>query len=61
MNQAEPDVALIEDKFAVAQVSLYIFSALQIVVALATATGAVPLGIASDATTAGGQRIGGLE
>jgi len=46
---------MIEDKFAVAQVVLYVFAVLQIVVALATATGGVPLGVAAEATTV--QRI----
>jgi hypothetical protein len=51
MSQAEPDAAAIEHKFAVAQVVLYVFAVLQILVALATATGGVPLGIAAEATT----------
>jgi len=51
MNHPKLDTALIEDKFAVAQVVLYMFAVLQIVVALATATGGVALGIAADATT----------
>ena len=51
MNGAELDAAMIEDRFAVAQVVLYVFAVLQIVVGLATATGGVPLGIAAEATT----------
>jgi hypothetical protein len=50
MNQAKVDVIMVEDKFPVAQVALYVFSVLQIVVALATAMGGVPLGIAAEDT-----------
>lgn len=50
MSPAERDAAMAEDNFAVAQVVLYVFAVLQIVVALATATGGVPLGIAAEAT-----------
>jgi hypothetical protein len=42
---------LIKDKFAVAQVALYLFAILQIVAALMTVTGAVPLGIDAQAST----------
>lgn len=40
-----------KDRFAVAQVALYIFAILQVVVALMTAVGSVPLGIAPQAST----------
>lgn len=40
-----------KDRFAVAQIALYIFAILQVVVALMTAVGAVPLGINPQAST----------
>lgn len=40
-----------KDHFAVAQVALYIFAILQIVIVLMTATGGVPLGLSSQAST----------
>ena len=50
MNRTLLDETLVEDNFAVAQVALYLFAILQCVVALMTATGAVPLGIAAGAS-----------
>lgn len=51
MNKREFDGAVIEDKFAVAQVALYLFAILQVVILLMTATGGVPLGIGPQAST----------
>lgn len=51
MKQTGLDITMIEGKFAVAQVVLYVFSVLQVVVALATATGGMPLGTAGEVTT----------
>jgi hypothetical protein len=50
MNRTLLDETIVEDNFAVAQVALYLFAILQCVVALMTATGAVPLGIAAGAS-----------
>jgi hypothetical protein len=51
MNEAEFNVAVIEEKFAAAQVMLYVFSVLQVVAALATGLGAMPAGVAAEAST----------
>jgi hypothetical protein len=51
MNEAEFNVAVIEDKFAAAQVMLYVFSVLQVVAAFATALGTMPAGVAAEAST----------
>jgi hypothetical protein len=51
MNRTTFDEATIKDNFAVAQVALYLFAILQVVVALMTTTGAVPLGISPQAST----------
>jgi hypothetical protein len=51
MNQTVPEHALVEDRFAVAQVALYLFAILQVVAILMTVTGAVPLGIVPEAST----------
>ncbi|KFX63435.1 hypothetical protein [Paraburkholderia fungorum] len=51
MNRTTFDEATIKDNFAVAQVALYLFAILQVVISLMTATGAVPLGIAPQAST----------
>jgi hypothetical protein len=50
MNQAKLDAAMTEDKFAAAQVMLYVFSVLQVVVALGAAIGAVPTGAVEVST-----------
>ncbi|HDR9582058.1 TPA: hypothetical protein QDC22_000618 [Burkholderia stabilis] len=55
MNETWSNDDIIKDHFAVAQVALYIFAILQVVVLLMTVTGAVPLSIALDAPPA--QRI----
>ncbi|WP_163012937.1 hypothetical protein [Burkholderia stabilis] len=49
MNETWSNDDIIKDHFAVAQVALYIFAILQVVVLLMTVTGAVPLSIALDA------------
>ncbi|MCP3706220.1 hypothetical protein M3I54_04345 [Paraburkholderia sp. CNPSo 3274] len=51
MNEPELGRVAVEDNFAVAQVALYLFAILQVVLTLMTATGAVPLGIAAQAST----------
>lgn len=51
MNTEWPDNDVVADKFAVAQVALYIFAILQVVVALMTASGAISLGLAPQAST----------
>jgi hypothetical protein len=51
MNRTTFDAITTKDNFAVAQVALYLFAILQVVMALMTATGAIPLGIAPQALT----------
>jgi|SRR5471032_1287287 hypothetical protein len=51
MNRTAINEVTVKDNFAVAQVALYLFAILQAVVALMTATGAVPLGFAPQAST----------
>jgi hypothetical protein len=51
MNRTTFDEATIKDNFAVAQVALYLFAILQVVIALMTATEAVPLGNTPQAST----------
>lgn len=51
MNGTAVDEVTVKDNFAVAQVALYLFAILQVVVALMTITGAVPLGISQQAST----------
>src|SRR6202012_3891171 len=50
MNRTIFDEVPVKDNFAVAQVALYLFAILQVVLALMTVMGAVPLGIASEAS-----------
>lgn len=51
MNRTTINEVTVKDNFVVAQVALYRFAILQAVVALMTATGAVPLGVAPQAST----------
>lgn len=51
MTDSAPDYRPDKDRFAVAQVALYLFAILQCVVALMTIFGAVPVGIAPQAST----------
>ena len=50
MNRTIFDEIPIKDNFAVAQVALYLFAILQMVLALMTVMGVVPLGIAPEAS-----------
>lgn len=51
MNEAWSNEDLTKDHFSVAQVALYIFAILQIVIVLMTVTGGVPLGLGPQAST----------
>jgi hypothetical protein len=51
VNETTSNKSPIKDNFAVAQVALYLFAILQVVLALMTASGAIPLGIAAQAST----------
>jgi hypothetical protein len=51
MNEAALENQIVKDRFAVAQVALYLYAILQVVVALTTAAGAVPIGILPQAST----------
>lgn len=51
MSEAWSNDDVTKDHFAVAQVALYIFAILQIVIVLMTLTGGVPLGLGPQAST----------
>lgn len=51
MNGIKFDEVTAKDNFAVAQVALYLFAILQVVAALMTLSGAIPLGVAPQAST----------
>ena len=51
MSEVWSNESVAKDHCAVAQVAIYIFAVLQVVVALMTESGAVPLGIAPQAST----------
>lgn len=51
MTRLAPEYPTVEDKFAVAQVALYLFTILQVVLALMTVSGAVLIGLAPQAST----------
>jgi hypothetical protein len=51
MTRLAPEYPTVEDKFAVEQVALYLFTILQVVLALMTVSGAVPISIGPQAST----------
>lgn len=50
MSEEQPNSVFFQDRFAVAEVALYIFAALQVYSALMVAVGAAPLGLPPQAT-----------